>query len=186
MCLCKFLVGYSFTQQNTFFFFFKEKCFQIFKESNYIFLWFNTTHKRWFTFLLTSETSKAFLHTVTQQAAIWLLAESHKKKKEWRNLQDSEDEYLREMTNKRLWHKKTCVESHIQPKLSGETFFKQDRHTILLVFPTPANTWLVSSIATSMDVTITITVRSSVLQTRQTNIISLFYYELVTTTALKK
>lgn len=49
--------------------------------SQIIFLWFNTTHKRWFTFLLTSETSKAFLHAVTQQAAIWLLAESHKKKK---------------------------------------------------------------------------------------------------------
>lgn len=31
----------------------------------------------------------------------------------------------------------------------------------------------------SMDVTITITVRLSVLQTRQSNAISLFYYELV-------
>lgn len=40
-------------------------------------------------------------------------------------MQDSEDEYLREMTNKRLWHKKTCVESHIQPKLSGETFLNK-------------------------------------------------------------
>lgn len=45
-------------------------------------------------------------------------------------MQDSEDEYLREMTNKKWWHKKTCVESHIQPKSSGETFFffKQERH----------------------------------------------------------
>lgn len=46
----------------------------------------------------------------------------------------------------------------------------------------------------SKDVTVTITVRLSVLQTRQTNVISLFYYELVedfrdkteTTTALEK
>lgn len=79
-CLCvSSLLGIR-SRSEILLFFFKRSVSK-YLTSQIIFLWFNTTHKRWFTFLLTSETSKVFLHAVTQQAAIWLLAESHKKKR---------------------------------------------------------------------------------------------------------